>query len=191
MAINRVDAQAAMSVITIVLIFSNVIVYLVGTVLAKVMNRIAKRKMVSPRILGSVGIVLFSGIVAGCFNAFFVDENVLKSLSPYAQGKYAGEIDGRALAPAIMVLVVVAVRGWLASRKKPSEMQSRVANSFFIFVGVFGFFLLYAIAGSLVSSKANFSGATAIRASMHVETRLQAKSTYFNKKLPVLAIKDV
>jgi hypothetical protein len=107
-----------MGVIWIVLIFSNVITYFFFRGIAIAFNKVMKKEVLGLRSFGSVGVLALLGVGIWYVHAYLVNRSQLNGLSAYEQGYYVGRLEGIVIGPAVIVLVVVGIRGWLAGRKK-------------------------------------------------------------------------
>jgi hypothetical protein len=112
------QAEADMQVLNLLLIIVDVLIYFAFVAIAAIWNKVAKREVLSRRVAGSVGVVLFTCVAMVFARVYVVNEKVLNSLPPFEGGAYVGSIVAIPLFPAILVLGFAGFRGWLARRKK-------------------------------------------------------------------------
>jgi hypothetical protein len=110
-------ANAEFQVITFALFFANTIVYFIFNGIGSFWNKIAKREIVSKRIFGCIGVILFTVVGMWYARTHLVGQKILDTLPPYRQGEVVGQVMGVVIFPAVVVLAIVGIRAWLAKRK--------------------------------------------------------------------------
>lgn len=119
------QSDIALQVITWILVVANGIVYLSFNWLAALINKVRGREALARRWIGAMGVILFTGLVMWYLRTNFVKEDVLMSLPAFEQGEYIGRVLGTTVFPVVLVLGVVAFRGWRAKRSQIAESAPR------------------------------------------------------------------
>ncbi|TDM08446.1 MAG: hypothetical protein C4K60_03065 [Ideonella sp. MAG2] len=115
---NATDAAVNMQSLTIVLLVVDTIIYLIFSWFANLLARFLPGFKLSKRVVGSLAVVLFSAFLAWYLVHHFATEQRLATLSPFRQGEYVGQLVGIPIFPAIVVIAVAAIRGWLQRRDR-------------------------------------------------------------------------
>ena len=106
------EAQLATQGIGLTLLIADVLVYQAFCALPSVLAKYTSIKLQRKRLIGCVGVLVFSISAAFYLRRNFVDEAILASLTPFQQGQYLGQIDGIPVLPALIVIIVSAVKSW-------------------------------------------------------------------------------
>ena len=114
------QAEAQMQILTLALIVADTVVYFVFGAIAVAWSKIARREVLSRRVVGALGVVLFTACTMLFAGTYLINEQVLSRLSPFDQGRYVGQVVAIPVFPAMLVLGIVGIRGWLARRKRKS-----------------------------------------------------------------------
>jgi len=107
-----------MTLLSWILILVNCLVYLAFKGMATVGNRVLGKETLHRRWVGALGVIAFAALTAWFARAYLVNDDLQSNLSDVQQARYAGRIIGFFLAPSIVVLAVVAFRGWRNTRKR-------------------------------------------------------------------------
>lgn len=103
------------------LIIGNIIVYFLFKAAGGLLNRVLGRAAVGKRVAGSIGVVVLSIATFWYLDSVLLNESLRKSLSETTQAELSGRILGTILFPAIVVLAVVAFRGWREQRRSSNS----------------------------------------------------------------------
>lgn len=122
---DATTAAVNMQSLTIVLLVVDTIIYLIFFWFANWLARFLPSFKLSKRVVGSMAVALFSAFLAWYLVHHFASEQRLATLPPFRQGEYIGEIVGIPLFPAIVVIAVAAIRGWLQRREPEPGGQGR------------------------------------------------------------------
>jgi uncharacterized membrane protein YqjE len=114
------QAEAQMQILNLALIVADTVVYFVFGAIALAWNKIARREVLSRRVVGALGVVLFTACAMLFAGTYLINEQVLSRLSPFDQGRYVGQVVAIPVFPALLVLGIVGIRGWLVRRKRKS-----------------------------------------------------------------------
>ena len=116
---DNATLESAQQVVNVVLVLMDAIVYLFAKWIASRMTGTNQKFSLGPRAIGCIAVIVFSSVVAWSLLHFYLDTKLLASLPPQSQGGYVGSLLGIAIFPALVVLAVVIVRGWLEKRRQP------------------------------------------------------------------------
>jgi hypothetical protein len=100
------------------LILVNCLVYFAFKGMATVVNRIFKKETLHRRWMGALGVIIFAAITVWYVRAHFNPGDLSSNLSPVEKARQVGRVTGTLLSPSILVLAVVAFRGWRSSKKR-------------------------------------------------------------------------
>jgi hypothetical protein len=118
---DKESLQSAQQALNLALLAADSVVYLISKWIASRLIGPNRKSIWTPRVLGSIAVIVFSSTTAWLLLHFYLDKELLASLPPTLQGQYVGNIIGIPVFPALAVLAVVAIRAWLEKRRQPPK----------------------------------------------------------------------
>ena len=109
----EMKTQLTMQGVALTLLVADVLVYqLFYYWLPDILAKYTSVKFQRKRLMGCIGVLIFSVGAAFYMRSNFVNEAMVASLEPFQRGRYIGQIVGTPVAPALIVIIVSAVKSW-------------------------------------------------------------------------------